>query len=178
MRIGAQFICDRRRAAGSVLQAQHFASRARYLIVAPIAATTNIEAALTRAAPANAGDEALWSTLDIEAGIPSVVAATQEQFLPQTVNFDFISTGWAKPNTNTANVNLGCDGLRPWPVPIYGDLGYTVTNADNFAAFTSKVAVARHPNRRLCAPMRQSAKLAALSFQNLRLSSITGSASN
>ena len=60
----------------------------RYLIVATLAQAPRIEAAL--AAAATESPETLWSALDIEAGIPSVVAATQEQFVPQTVNFDLI----------------------------------------------------------------------------------------
>lgn len=60
----------------------------RYLIVASTAAAGHIESLLTNAAPAAA--ETCWAALDIEAGIPAVVAATQEQFVPQTVNFDLI----------------------------------------------------------------------------------------
>ncbi len=60
----------------------------RYLIVAALADAPRIEAALT--AVASASPATLWDALDIEAGIPSVVAATQEQFVPQTVNFDLI----------------------------------------------------------------------------------------
>ncbi len=60
----------------------------RYLIAAPLSAAGGIEAALTTAGAA--ADRTLWDALDIEAGIPSVVAATQEQFVPQTVNFDCI----------------------------------------------------------------------------------------
>jgi folate-binding protein YgfZ len=61
----------------------------RYLIVAPVSESAQVEAALGAAASATA--ETLWSALDIEAGIPVVVAATQEQFVPQTVNFDLIN---------------------------------------------------------------------------------------
>jgi folate-binding protein YgfZ len=60
----------------------------RYLIAASALQAGKIEAVLTAAASGAA--ETLWSTLDIEAGIPTVVAATQEQFVPQTVNFDLI----------------------------------------------------------------------------------------
>ncbi len=60
----------------------------RYLIVACASAAGEIEAALASAAVAS--PETLWTRLDIEAGIPSVYAATQEQFVPQTVNSDFI----------------------------------------------------------------------------------------
>ncbi len=57
----------------------------RYLVAAPAAAAWH-EAALTAVTSPSA--ESLWAALDIEAGIPTVVAATQEQFVPQTVNFD------------------------------------------------------------------------------------------
>ncbi len=60
----------------------------RYLIIAPAALAATMEAALTQSIAA--APESLWSMLDIEAGIPIVVAATQEQFVPQMVNFDFI----------------------------------------------------------------------------------------
>jgi tRNA-modifying protein YgfZ len=58
----------------------------RFLIVAALPDAGAIEAVLTRAAAATA--DTLWSALDIEAGIPNVVATTQEQFIPQAVNFD------------------------------------------------------------------------------------------
>jgi folate-binding protein YgfZ len=60
----------------------------RYLIVAAKGKAAAVESALATSAAATA--ESLWSALDIEAGIPTVVAATQEQFVPQSVNFDFI----------------------------------------------------------------------------------------
>ncbi len=60
----------------------------RYLIVASASAAGEIEAVLASAAVAS--PETMWSRLDIEAGVPSVYIATQEQFVPQTVNFDFI----------------------------------------------------------------------------------------
>mgnify|MGYP002629182822 CR=1 FL=1 len=60
----------------------------RYLVVATLDEAARVEATLLAAA--SASPETLWLTLDIEAGIPSVVAATQEQFVPQAVNFDLI----------------------------------------------------------------------------------------
>jgi folate-binding protein YgfZ len=60
----------------------------RYLIAAPATEAGKLEAAL--AAAANGTDETLWNALNIEAGIPNIVAAPQEQFVPQTVNFDLI----------------------------------------------------------------------------------------
>lgn len=60
----------------------------RYLIAAPASEADRIEAALSTTGAGTS--ESLWLALDIAAGIPSVVSATQEQFVPQTVNFDFI----------------------------------------------------------------------------------------
>lgn len=60
----------------------------RYLIVTDVANTGVIEAALQQSGAA--ANNALWQQLDIEAGIPAIVAATQEQFVPQTVNYDAI----------------------------------------------------------------------------------------
>ena len=60
----------------------------RFLIVAKRSQAARVEAALADAATESPAT--LWDALDIEAGIPSVVTATQEQFVPQTVNFDLI----------------------------------------------------------------------------------------
>jgi len=60
----------------------------RHLLVASAAAAGTIEHSLRTIANAAPGE--WWSRLEIEAGIPSVVAATQEQFVPQTVNLDAI----------------------------------------------------------------------------------------
>ncbi len=60
----------------------------RYLVIAKASQAARVEARLLGAATES--PTPLWDSLDIEAGIPSVVAATQEQFVPQTVNFDLI----------------------------------------------------------------------------------------
>ena len=60
----------------------------RYLLVAADAVGARVQSTL--AAAATAGGDALWSALDIAAGIPNVYTATQEQFVPQAVNFDLI----------------------------------------------------------------------------------------
>jgi folate-binding protein YgfZ len=60
----------------------------RNLVIAAAAAAAHVEASFAASSPAS--PPALWDALDIEAGIPSVVPATQEQFVPQTVNFDLI----------------------------------------------------------------------------------------
>jgi len=44
----------------------------------------------TLAQEASLIDAAQWQWLEIQAGIPSIVSATQEQFVPQMVNFDLI----------------------------------------------------------------------------------------
>ena len=44
----------------------------------------------TLAREASLIDAAQWQWLEIRAGIPSIVSATQEQFVPQMVNFDLI----------------------------------------------------------------------------------------
>jgi folate-binding protein YgfZ len=62
--------------------------QARYLIVAAASAGIKIETRLAAAATPSA--ETLWDSLDIAAGIPNVYTATQEQFVPQAVNFDLI----------------------------------------------------------------------------------------
>ena len=61
---------------------------ARYLVAASPVQAAGVEAAL--ATTVTASPATLWDALDIAAGIPSVFAATQEQFVPQTVNFDLI----------------------------------------------------------------------------------------
>ncbi len=57
----------------------------RYVIAAPAAnaSTLNFSGAIQR-------EPEFWNQLDIEAGVPVVVSATQEQFVPQTVNLDLI----------------------------------------------------------------------------------------
>ena len=62
-------------------------SGTRHLIIAPATA----HAATDEAAP--------WARLDIEAGIPMITLATQEQFVPQSVNLDRIGA---------VNFNKGC----------------------------------------------------------------------
>lgn len=63
--------------------------QARYLIVASASAAASVESRLTSAAAANA--ESLWTGLDIAAGIANIHPATQEQFVPQALNFDLIA---------------------------------------------------------------------------------------
>lgn len=69
----------------------------RFLLVVPASQAAAIEAALSKDAPPQS--EHFWAALDIEAGIPTVAAATQEQFIPQAINFDLI---------NAVSFNKGC----------------------------------------------------------------------
>lgn len=63
--------------------------QARYLLVATMPAAGAVESKLAAAAASNS--ETLWTGLDIAAGIANVYPATQEQFVPQAVNFDLIA---------------------------------------------------------------------------------------
>jgi tRNA-modifying protein YgfZ len=69
----------------------------RYQIVAPIADKADWLARI--ALHATAIDLNQWQWLEIRAGIPTIVTATQEQFVPQMVNFDL---------TNSVNFQKGC----------------------------------------------------------------------
>jgi folate-binding protein YgfZ len=51
----------------------------------------NAEAArATLAGHLAAADPAIWDSLDVQSGVPRIVAATQEQFVPQMINFELI----------------------------------------------------------------------------------------
>jgi folate-binding protein YgfZ len=60
----------------------------RFEIVVPVEKSATILDALGNEA-AQAGHE-VWDWLDIRAGIPVITPATQEEFVPQTVNLDLI----------------------------------------------------------------------------------------
>jgi tRNA-modifying protein YgfZ len=57
----------------------------RYLIIAP-----EKRVAETEFSNATSCDPVFWNQLDIAAGVPMILSATQEQFVPQTVNLDLI----------------------------------------------------------------------------------------
>lgn len=61
---------------------------ARYEIVVPRAREDEVHTAL--AVHAEAGDARRWDWLDIRAGIATILPETQEEFVPQMVNFDAI----------------------------------------------------------------------------------------
>ncbi|ARU32249.1 hypothetical protein CAP31_11540 [Sulfuriferula sp. AH1] len=69
----------------------------RYQLIAPAADRDGLLAELTQ--HASVIDMNQWQWLEIRAGIPTIVAATQEQFVPQMVNFDL---------TNSVNFQKGC----------------------------------------------------------------------
>ncbi|MDP2025480.1 folate-binding protein YgfZ [Sulfuriferula sp.] len=79
--------------AGSVIRLGH----QRYQIVTtPELAAPLLETLQRDATPI---DYPAWQWLEIQAGIPTILPATQEQFVPQMVNFDL---------TNSVNFQKGC----------------------------------------------------------------------
>jgi len=60
----------------------------RFLIAAPVGQETDLLNALAKGA--DRMDESHWDLLDIRAGIPYILPATQEQFVPQAANLDLI----------------------------------------------------------------------------------------
>jgi folate-binding protein YgfZ len=61
----------------------------RFQLIVPTAGASRIRDALIQSG-ASETDEAAWERLDIRAGIPWILPATQEQFIPQMVNLDLI----------------------------------------------------------------------------------------
>jgi hypothetical protein len=70
----------------------------RYQIIAPVADRENLLVQLSQH-DAVSVDAAYWQWLEIRAGVPTITLATQEQFVPQMVNFDL---------TNSVNFQKGC----------------------------------------------------------------------
>ena len=60
----------------------------RYLLLADVARARDVRVNLEKLAEKR--DEGLWQRLDIEAGIPLITPATQEEYVPQMVNLDLI----------------------------------------------------------------------------------------
>ncbi len=60
----------------------------RYVVVAPAAAADELRARLAR--HARTVGFAVWRWLTIEAGVPVITAATQDQFVPQAANWDVL----------------------------------------------------------------------------------------
>ena len=69
----------------------------RYQLTVPAADRDGVLAQIAQ--QATAIDMNQWQWLEIRAGVPTIVAATQEQFVPQMVNFDL---------TNSVNFQKGC----------------------------------------------------------------------
>jgi hypothetical protein len=61
---------------------------ARYVVIAPGPAAGDLAAKLERLAPT--GSFAVWQWLTIDAGVPVVTAATQDQFVAQMANWDVL----------------------------------------------------------------------------------------
>jgi hypothetical protein len=59
----------------------------RFLLIAPAAEAQQVAAALTDLAPVGSG--AFWWS-EIDAGVATVFAATQEKFVPQMINFEVV----------------------------------------------------------------------------------------
>ncbi|BBP01524.1 YgfZ/GcvT domain-containing protein [Sulfuriferula nivalis] len=70
----------------------------RYQIIAPVADRDNLLAQLSQQHAVSV-DAGYWQWLEIRAGVPTITLATQEQFVPQMVNFDL---------TNSVNFQKGC----------------------------------------------------------------------
>lgn len=58
----------------------------RYTVHAPAAQAATVAEQLAKLAPARTWDD--WRGLDIEAGVPTVTAATQDRFVAQMINLD------------------------------------------------------------------------------------------
>lgn len=81
--------CDSRDGAHGVLvRLPDAAGQIRYLWTLPLAEVPSVWPALAGALTPVAAEAARW--LDIQAGVPHIVAATQEQFVPQMINWEVI----------------------------------------------------------------------------------------
>ncbi|CAG9185050.1 tRNA-modifying protein YgfZ [Cupriavidus laharis] len=72
----------------TVVRLPDAAGQPRWQLVLPAGRAGEIRAALT--SQLAEADAALWDWCDIQSGIPRIVAATQEQFVPQMVNFEIV----------------------------------------------------------------------------------------
>lgn len=72
----------------TVIRLHDAAAQPRWQVAVPAERADAVQAALSGAL-SPAGSE-VWDWLEIEAGIPRIVAATQEQFVPQMINFELI----------------------------------------------------------------------------------------
>jgi folate-binding protein YgfZ len=74
--------------AGSLIRVADAAGKPRYQWIAPVEAAEKAWSELAKVVPP-AGPRA-WRLANIAAGVPQVVQSTQEQFVPQMVNFELI----------------------------------------------------------------------------------------
>lgn len=74
--------------AGTLIRLHDAPSGPRYLLVASPDAGIAAWKALSQVLPT--ADEAAWRLAELHAGIPQVTAATQEQFVPQMINYELI----------------------------------------------------------------------------------------
>src|SRR5690606_16761784 len=75
-------------ASGSLIRVADANGVARYLWIAPVDTAQNAWPELTKSLAPRASS--VWRLGDIEAGLPRILKATQEQFVPQMVNFELI----------------------------------------------------------------------------------------
>ncbi|RAM63291.1 folate-binding protein [Herbaspirillum rubrisubalbicans] len=73
---------------GSLIRMADAAGSARYQWIAPVDTLTAAWPKLTQHLKPSAS--LAWRLADIRAGVPGIVAATQEQFVPQMINFELI----------------------------------------------------------------------------------------
>lgn len=73
---------------GSLIRMADAAGSARYQWIAPVDTLTAAWPKLTQHLKPTAS--LAWRLADIRAGVPGIVAATQEQFVPQMINFELI----------------------------------------------------------------------------------------
>ena len=74
--------------AGTLLRVADAEGAARYLWIAPVDTAERAWPALTATLTPRAASA--WRLADIRAGIPQIVKATQEQFVPQMINFELV----------------------------------------------------------------------------------------
>lgn len=72
----------------SVIRLPDGAGQPRWQIVLPTGRADAVRAALS--ATLQGAAPALWDWLEVQSGLPRIVAATQEQFVPQMINFELV----------------------------------------------------------------------------------------
>ncbi|SOZ34705.1 YgfZ/GcvT domain-containing protein [Cupriavidus neocaledonicus] len=72
----------------TVIRLPDSAGQPRWQLVLPAGRADAVRAALS--ATLTAAAPALWDWLEVQSGLPRIVAATQEQFVPQMINFELV----------------------------------------------------------------------------------------